>query len=87
MDPRLLLLHLEHPLECYVGDVPATYIVMAGLNYDGSDYWPTLAVEWLEQGVEVDSDIQQALYRVSATKHFSQRLRYRSLAILRRKAK
>ncbi len=87
MDTRLLLLHLEHPLAAYSGNASVAQVVMAGLNYEGSDYWANLAVEWLEQGAAVDADILQALTRISQNKHFSQRLRHRSTAILRQATK
>lgn len=83
MDTRLLLLHLEHPLAAYSGSASVAQVVMAGLNYEGSDYWASLAVEWLEQGVAVDAGILQALARIAERKHFSQRIRHRSSAILR----
>ena len=65
MDTRTLLLHLEQPLQCYTGIVPVGHVVMAGLDYETSDYWPGLAVGWLEQGAPVDSNVLQALARVS----------------------
>lgn len=84
MDTRLLLLHLEHPLAAYSGNASVAQVVMAELGYPVSDYWPSLAIEWLEQGAAVDPEILLALVRVSETKHFSQRLRHRSQKILRR---
>ena len=87
MDTRLLLLHLEHPLAEYSGSALVAQVVMAGLKYEGSDYWASLAVEWLEQGAAVDADILQALAQISQNKHFSQRLLHRSTAILRQATK
>lgn len=83
MDARTLLLHLERPLQAYTGIAPVVHVVMAGLEYETSDYWPGLAVEWLEQGAPVDTNVLQALTRVSGSKHFSQRVRHRSAAVLR----
>ena len=53
MDTRILLLHLEHPLQAYSGSASPVEIVLAGLGYEASDYWPGLAIEWLEQGLSL----------------------------------
>ena len=87
MDTRILLLHLEKPLQAYSGIVPVGDVVMAGLDYETSDYWPGLAIGWLEQGAPVDSNVLQALARVSGINHFSQQIRHRSVAVIRQHAK
>ncbi|MBO1037771.1 hypothetical protein INR38_27205 [Delftia sp. SD018] len=84
MDTRILLLHLEHPLQAYSGSASPVEIVLAGLGYEASDYWPGLAIEWLEQGAPVNAEVLQALARVSENKHISQRIRHRSFAVLHR---
>lgn len=83
MDTRNLLLHLEQPLQAYSGPTPIVQVVMAGLEYETSDYWPGLAVGWLEQGAPVDDNVIQALTRMAGKKHFSQRVRHRTAAVLR----
>lgn len=87
MDTRTLLLHLEQPLQAYAGIAPVVHVVMAGLDYETSDYWPGLAVGWLEQGVPVNADVLQALSRVTGRKHFSQGVRHRSAAVVRQNSK
>ena len=84
MDSRQLLLFLEQPLQTCSQETPVDQVVMAGLSYPGSDYWANLAVGWLEQGVPVSEEIQQALRRISQKHHFAQELRHRCLALLRR---
>jgi hypothetical protein len=84
MDTRTLLPHLEQPLQAYSGSAPVLRVLVAGLEYDTSDYWPGLAIGWLEQGAPTDSNVLSALKRVSENKHFSQRVRHRSAAVLRR---
>lgn len=87
MDTRTLLLHLEQPLDSYTGIAPVVQVVVAGLDYETSDYWPGLAVGWLEQGAPVDAEIIRALSRVSGSQHFSQAVRHRSAAVLRQHLK
>lgn len=84
MDTRTLLLQLEQPLQAYSGPTPIVQVVMAGLEYETSDYWPGLAVGWLEQGAPVDDNVIQALTHVAGRKHFSQQVRHRTAAVLRR---
>ena len=87
MDTRTLLLHLEQPLQAYTGIVPVGHVVMAGLDYETADYWPGLAVGWLEQGAPVDANVLQSLARISGSNHFSQRVRHRSAAVIRQHSK
>lgn len=84
MDARLLVLHLEAPYEEYTAtDAPAREVVMAGLTWP-TDYWPGLAVAWLEQGAPIDEGIAEALDGVANSKAFAQNVRHRAFALARR---
>jgi len=83
MDSRSLLTQLESPLSACAIGTPVVQVLLAGLN-SPTDYWPGLAIGWLEQGAPVDAEVLAALGRVSANKHFAQSVRHRGGAILRR---
>ncbi|CAN7776773.1 hypothetical protein LJR175_007838 [Variovorax sp. LjRoot175] len=78
-----MLPHLETPLSAYTADIPVVQILLAGLN-SPTDYWPSLAIGWLEQGAPIDAEVLAALGRISENEHFSQSVRHRGGAVLRR---
>src|SRR4051812_446333 len=84
MDPRKLVIHLESPFAKYdASAVPVREVLVAGLSWE-TEYWPGLAVQWLEQGADVDAEIAALLDTVAARKHFPQSLRHKAFAIARR---
>ncbi|CAN7391224.1 hypothetical protein [Variovorax sp. LjRoot178] len=83
MDPRSLLPQLETPLSECALDTPVVQVLLAGLS-SPTDYWPGLAIGWLEQGAPVDAEVLAAVRRVSANQQFAQSVRHRGDAILRR---
>ncbi|TXD45159.1 hypothetical protein TR80_001720 [Xanthomonas campestris] len=84
MDPRSLVVRLESPFAEYTStDVPAREVVMAGLTWP-TDYWPGLAISWLEQGAPIDERVAAALDQVAEKKAFPQNIRHRALALARR---
>ena len=79
MDTRQLLLELETPFETYAGAAPVRNVVLAGLRYSTSDYWAALALTWLEQGADLDSEIVERLSEIaSAPRQYEQRTRHRA---------
>ncbi|WKJ90765.1 hypothetical protein QZJ86_01110 [Methylomonas montana] len=84
MDVRSLVVHLESPVSNYVStEAGARDVVLAGLNWP-TEYWAALAVGWLEQGVPVDAEILSVLNLLVENKHYSQAIRHRAFAIVRR---
>ena len=83
MDPRPLVILLESPYSEYHGEVAVNDILLAGLGWE-AEYWPSLAIAWLEQGAPMDKEIMEALDDISGTKHFPQSLRHKAFALARR---
>ena len=84
MDPRKLVIHLESPYEKYDAAVaPVRDVLVAGLSWETA-YWPGLALEWLEQGAEVDGEIASLLDQIASRKTFPQALRHKAFTIARR---
>jgi hypothetical protein len=84
MDTRPLLVHLESPFAEYTsGLVPAKAVVLAGLRWE-TDYWPSLAIDWLEQGCPVDDEVHDSMLAVAANLNFSQQTRHRAFTLCRR---
>jgi len=86
MNPSELMIHLERPMEQLPLDgPPARDIVIAALKWP-TDYWPTLALDWLDAGLPVDEEIAALLVAASQQHAFSQRLRHRAFAIAMRRS-
>lgn len=47
-----------------------------------SDYWPSLAIAWLEEGFPIDAEIAGLLEAASNNKALSQQLRHKAVALL-----
>lgn len=58
-------------------------ILLAGLRWE-AEYWPSLAIAWLEQGAPMDKEIMEGLDDISDNKHFPQSLRHKAFAFARR---
>lgn len=81
MKPSELVIHLERPIDRLPIDGPsAREIVIAALNWP-TEYWPELALAWLDEGVPVDGEIAALLLAISRQQAFSQHLRHRAFAI------
>lgn len=84
MDPRALVVYLESPYsEQRCNQPPAHEIVLAGLQAP-SEYWVGLDVSWLEQGAPANNEITQELNSIVENKHFSQRVRHHSSALVKK---
>ncbi|WP_175193792.1 hypothetical protein [Achromobacter deleyi] len=74
-------------LECRLADAQivdeaARLMVLEGLAvYWPSDYWPSLAISWLEDGFALDDEIAGLLEAASANKGWSQQVRHRAFAL------
>lgn len=87
MKPSELVIHLEQPMERQPHDgPPARDIVIAALKWP-TEYWPELALAWLDEGLPIDEEIAVLLLAVSRQHTFSQRLKHRAFTIAMRWAK
>jgi hypothetical protein len=82
-DPRNLVVNLESLLAEYSGDAPVKEIVLAGLRWD-TEYWPALAIAWIEQGAEIDEEVKMALDHVARQNRWSQSVRHKAFTLARR---
>ena len=83
MDQRIVVF-LEAPLSAFnSNEYTPRQVVLAGLKWP-TEYWPNLALSWLEQGVEIDQDISTILEQLAKNNNFSQSLRHKALALSRR---
>jgi hypothetical protein len=84
MDLRSLVVRLESPFADFAAtDATAREIIMAGLAWP-TEYWPGLAIGWLEQGAPLDEGIVEALDLVASKRAFAQNVRHRAFALARR---
>ncbi len=83
MDPRPLLVNLETPYPEYIAPAKVKDVLLAGLRWE-TQYWPSLAVSWIEQGAPIDKEVKEALDDVARKKHFAQSLRHKAFALARR---
>ena len=58
-------------------------VLMAALTWD-TDSWVPKALEWIDQGLQIDADVVAALERVASTKHYAQSTRHKAFAIAKR---
>ena len=87
MNPSELVIHLERPMERLPFDGPsARDVVIAALKWP-TDYWPELALAWLDEGLPVDEEIATLLLAASRQHAFSQRFKHRAFAVATRWAK
>ncbi|MFJ3463235.1 hypothetical protein [Achromobacter spanius] len=47
-----------------------------------SDYWPSLAIAWLEEGFPIDAEIARLLEIAATNKGLSQQVRHKAFALL-----
>lgn len=58
-------------------------VVMAALTWP-SEAWAPQALEWIEQGVEIDGELAAALESFAANKLYSQAMRHKAFALAAR---
>lgn len=58
-------------------------VVMAALTWP-TEAWVPQALEWIEQGVEIDGEISAALESFAANKLYSQTIRHKAFALAAR---
>ena len=57
--------------------------LIAGLNWETS-YWVDCALNWIEQGADIDEEINERLKDIASNKNYEQRTRHRATAISNR---
>jgi len=62
---------------------PFEATLLAALAWS-TEHWPTMAVQWLEQGFPLSPAAVISLRAISSNNAMSQRLRHRSLVLIRR---
>ncbi|QNM97605.1 hypothetical protein [Chitinimonas koreensis] len=79
-----VLIHLESPYAQYipVNESPE-HVLLAGLGSQ-TDYWASLAINWLEQGAPMSYAVAKELKALSARTAYAQSLRHRAFALARR---
>ena len=84
MNPSELVIHLERPMNQLPLDGPSVReIVIAGLAWP-TEYWPQLALAWLDEGLPIDEEIADLLLAVSRQCAFSQHLRHQAFVLAMR---
>jgi predicted RNA polymerase sigma factor len=79
-----LVAKLIKPLaELDTSEASPQQVVMAALTWP-TDGWASQALDWLEQGVEIDIEIATALESFAAHKHYSQASRHKAFALAKR---
>ncbi|MCA0307155.1 MAG: hypothetical protein LCH87_07290 [Actinobacteria bacterium] len=83
----------SHPMLPFLVDLESAYnpdaerqydpkdLVAFALSWPGSDYWPGLALGWLEQGVPY-SALRDQVSAIEGDRHRSQALRHRARRLL-----
>lgn len=59
-------------------------LVECGLRWNGADFWPMMAMSWLEDDFPLNDDIADALDALSKRKGVQQTLRHKAFAMARR---
>ncbi len=70
----------------YSESMPAREILLCALNWP-IDYWPALALGWLEQGAPIDFEIAMRLESIGQGRQYDQRTRHRGRALHKQWAK
>lgn len=74
---------LVEPLADLDAEVSAKSVVVAALTWP-TEAWLAQAFDWLDQGVEIDAEIADALERVAAREHYCQPNRHKAFALAKR---
>lgn len=84
MNQSQLVSKLIKPLaELDTSEASPKQVVMAALTWP-TEGWAPQALEWLEQGVEIDSEVAAALESFAAHKHYSQASRHTAFVLAKR---
>jgi hypothetical protein len=84
MTPCALLINLESSYLEFSDPLTSTReVLLMGLQWP-TEYWPRLAISWIEQGAPIDQEVKTALDAVAENKHFPQDLRHKAFTIARR---
>ncbi|MGX5172882.1 hypothetical protein ACUR5C_02490 [Aliikangiella sp. IMCC44653] len=80
-----LVAYLEKDLISAIdlGEQDMRETLMAGLTWQ-TYYWVDCALEWIEQGFEIDSDIVEVLERISDKRVYPQATRHKAFKNARR---
>lgn len=62
---------------------PFEDLIIYALGWE-TEYWPKDAIEWLESGYPLNSEIVKWLRTVSEKRHYHQRTRHRAIALARK---
>lgn len=65
-----------------VESFPFEQLMQRALTWETS-YWPTLAVEWLENGYPLSNQFKAALEQITIDKRYSQNLRHRAAHLIK----
>jgi hypothetical protein len=83
--PPSLVTYLEKPYTECAPNVPVRDVILMALRWPTpTDYWPALAIGWLDQGAPIDQDIMNILSEIVEKKKFSQNVRHRAAALARK---
>ncbi|USD30799.1 hypothetical protein J8Z24_17665 [Pseudoalteromonas sp. SCSIO 43201] len=84
MNPSELVSQLIEPKE-HLDTNKYSYksVLLAALHWP-TDGWAPQAMDWIESGVEIDSEIAITLEEFSSNKHYSQANRHRAFALAKR---
>jgi len=84
LDPRTLVPHLESSYATYAPEfASARDVILAGLQWP-NNYWPGLALGWLEDGAPIDDVIEIQLEKLRISPVMPQALRHRASGLLQR---
>jgi len=77
------LLEIEYREARIKGSQDIRETLVAGLNWETS-YWVDCALSWIEQGAEIDEEINKRLNEISSNKNYEQKTRHRASTISNR---
>ncbi|MBV1776503.1 hypothetical protein KSF73_12365 [Burkholderiaceae bacterium DAT-1] len=81
MNPSQLVSQLTRPLsELNTTEFSAKQVVIAALTWP-TDGWAKMALNWLEEGIELDNEIADALEAFASTKRNSQAIRHKAFSL------
>ncbi len=61
---------------------PFSNILQLALKWD-TEYWPSLAVQWLESGYPISAELLECLGELQDRKKFSQHLRHQAMRLIK----
>lgn len=79
----VVLLEIEYHEARIKGSQDIRETLVAGLNWE-TGCWVDCALSWIEQGAEIDEEINKRLSEISSNKNYEQKIRHRALTISNR---